>query len=440
MRPLPRRTFLRGMGAAIGLPMLEAMLPAFGASKDSAPPTRLMFVYAPTGAIPKYWYPENTGRNFEFPRTLKPLEPFRENVLVLSNLAHHNALSLGDGNGDHARAASTYLTGVHIKKTEGADLRAGISVDQIAANKFASATRFPSLELTCEDSRQAGACDSYSCAYQNISWKSETQPLPPEMNPRQVFERLFGGLDLSANESVRARQQADRKSILDLTMRDAKRLQMNLGPTDGRKLDEYFTAIREVEQRIAKPGNSVTPSLEKPSGIPVTFGEHAQLLLELAALAFQADLTRVCTFMMAREGGVRTYPEIGVPEAHHSCSHHKGDPELIEKVAKVSDYHALQFAWLVGKLKSMREGDGSLLDHCAITYGAAIGDPNVHDHLHLPTVLVGGGSGRIKGGRHIRYAEGTPMSNLHLSMLDVAGVPAEKLGDATGKLTELGLG
>jgi len=443
MKSLPRRTFLRGMGASIALPFLDAMLPAFAATSSAKPPCRLMFVYAPTGVIPKYWFPEATGTDFAFPRTVKPLEKFRDDILFVSNLAHHNSLALGDGPGDHARAAATYLTGMHIKKTEGADLRAGISADQIASRQFGAATRFPSLELTCEDSRQAGACDSYSCAYQNMSWKSETQPLPPEMNPRQVFERLFGDLDITADPVARARQQAYRKSILDLTLRDTARLESNLGPVDRRKLDEYLTSLREVEMRIqrAEKETPIPAGMEKPSGIPVTFAEHAQLLFSLVTLAFQSDLTRVATFMMAREGGVRTYPEIGVPEAHHSCSHHRGDPALIEKVAKVSDHHALNFAWFVEKLKSTREGEGTLLDHSAITYGAALGDPNIHDHIHLPTLVAGRAHGQIKPGRHIRYAEGTPMSNLHLSLLDMAGVPTERLGDSTGKLdhlTELG--
>jgi Protein of unknown function (DUF1552) len=438
MKALHRRTFLRGLGACIALPALDAMTPAFAAS-SVVQPCRLMFVYAPTGVIPQYWFPETTGADFVFPRTVKPLEKFRPDVLFVSNLAHHNSLALGDGPGDHARAAATYLTGMHIKKTEGADLRAGISVDQIAARKFAADTRFPSLELTCEDSRQAGACDSYSCAYQNMSWKSETQPLPPEMNPRQVFERLFGDLDVTADPASRARQNNYRRSILDITFHDTQRLENNLGPTDKRKLDEYLTAIREVEQRIqsTEKDTALPPGFEKPAGIPTTFAEHAQLMFSLVTLAFQADLTRVATFMLAREGGVRTYPEIGVPEAHHSCSHHRGDPVLIEKVAKISDYHAQQFAWFVDKLKSTKEGDGTLLDRSAITYGAALGDPNVHDHVHLPTLIAGSANGKIKGGRHIKYPEGTPTSNLHLSLLDLAGVPTEKLGDATGKLDHI---
>ena len=440
MKRLPRRTFLRGLGASIALPFLDAMVPAFASTVRAAKaPCRLMFVYAPTGVIPKYWFPEKTGTDFDFPRTVKPLERFREDVLFVSNLAHHNSLSLGDGPGDHARAAATYLTGMHIKKTEGADLRDGISADQIAARKFGAETRFPSLELTCEDSRQAGACDSYSCAYQNMSWKSETQPLPPEMNPRQVFERLVGDLDLSGDPAARARQRSYRESILDLTLRDTQQLENGLGPADRRKLDEYLTSIREVEKRIqqVEQQTALPPGFEKPAGIPTTFAEHAQLMFSLVTLAFQADLTRVGTFMLAREGGVRTYPEIGVPEAHHSCSHHRGDPVLIEKVAKVSDYHAQQFAWFVEKLKSTKEGDGTLLDHSILTYGAALGDPNIHDHIHLPTLIAGRAHGQIETGRHVRYEDGTPMSNLHLSLLDLAGVPTEHLGDATGTLDHI---
>jgi hypothetical protein len=438
---LPRRTFLRGLGTAIGLPILDAMTPAFAApSTVAVPPVRLMIVYAPTGMMPQYWYPNSTGSDFEFARILKPLEPLRKDILVVSNLAHRNALALGDGPGDHSRAAATYLTGVHPKKTEGADIRCGVSADQIAAAKLGASTRFASLEVTCEDSRQAGACDSYSCAYQSISWRSATQPLPPEMNPQSVFDRLFGDLDFAGSDNERRKRELYRKSILDLASQDTQSLKTGLGSTDKRKLDEYLTSIREIELRMEKAktdNRQLPPGLSKPAGIPSSFADHARLMFDLITIAFQADLTRVATFMFAREGGLRTYPEIGVPEAHHSISHHRGDASLIEKLTQVSCYHTEQFAGFLGRLKATPESKGSMLDHCAITYGASIGDPNTHDHLHLPTLVAGNANGVLQTGRHLRLAEGTPMSNLHRTLLRAVGAPTETLGDSTGELPEL---
>lgn len=428
-RALPRRTLLRGIGASISLPFLEAMTPAFAAAKPS--PTRLMIVYAPSGKIMQYWTPAATGRTFELPRTLKALAPHREQMLVLSGLAAKNGTALGDGAGDHARAASSYLTGVHPKKTEGADIHCGISMDQIAAAHHGKQTKFPSLEITCEDSRQVGSCDSYSCVYQSISWKSEKQPLAPEMNPRAVFERLFGDADLTPQ------QRAARRSILDLTHQEAKRLAGDLGPTDRRKIDEYLSAIREMETRIERAEKQMLPAgTEAPAGIPTSYREHARLMFDLSLLALQSDSTRVITFMLAREGGLQTYPEAGVPEAHHSCTHHRNDPELVEKVARINAFHIEQFAYFLDKMKSAKDGDGSMLDHALVLYGAALGDPNAHDHLNLPTLLVGG-KGKISPGRHVQYERQTPVANLHLSLLEMAGVPAEKLGDSTGRLTDL---
>jgi hypothetical protein len=439
MNHLPRRTFLRGVGAAIALPVLDAMTPAF--AKQAAAPGRLMIVYAPNGMMPYYWFPEKTGADFEFPRIMKPLERFRKDILVVSNLAHSNALALGDGPGDHSRAVACYLTGVHPKKTEGADIRCGVSVDQVAARKLGAATRFASLEVTCEDSRQIGACDSYSCAYQSISWRSETQPLQPEMNPRSVFERLFGDADLSLSPEARANQRAYRDSILDLTLRDTQSLQRDLGPKDRLKLDEYLTAIREIEQRLERSNENnpdLPEAMKTPAGIPPVFADHARILFDLITLAFQADLTRVVTFMLAREGGFRSYPEIGIPEAHHSITHHRGNQDWIERFTQINCYHSEQFAYLLDKLSAVPEGDGTLLDNSVITYGASIGEPNRHDHLHLPTLLVGNAKGRIKTGRHVKCGEKTPMANLHLSLLRVLGVEAERFGDSTGALTDLG--
>jgi Protein of unknown function (DUF1552) len=457
MKNLPRRTFLRGMGASISIPFLDAMLPAFASAPAS--PTRMLYVYAPTGMMPDDWYPKTTGTDFEFQRIMKPLEKFRKDILVISGLgdtpgrpgggkkvvAANTETWLGDpggahGAGAHASAVSSYLTGVSPKKTQGADIRAGISADQIAARSLGKDTKFASLEVTCEDSRQAGECDAYTCAYQAVSWKSETQPLPPEMNPRLLFERLFGDLDVSGTPAERKNQEAYRQSILDLAFQDTQRLQGTLGATDRRKLDEYLTSIRELETRIGKAEKEtreLPPGLAKPDGIPANFAEHARLIFDLLTVALQTDMTRVATFMLAREGGVRTYPECGVPEAHHSISHHGGNVALIEKITKIQCYHMEQFAYFVEKLKATPDGDGSLLDHSAIVYGASMADPNHHDHARCPTLIAGNAGGRIRTGRHVSYPAGTPVTNLHLSMLDTVGVRVDKLGDSNGKLNLL---
>jgi len=438
MKHLPRRTFLRGIGTSIALPLLDSMIPAFASTaKAGPPPCRVLFMYAPTGMMPKDWYPETDGRDFEFRRIMKPLEQFRKDVLVLSGLGDTNGRALGDGPGDHARAASSYLTGTHPRKTEGANIHCGVSADQVIARETGRQTRFPSLEVTCEDSRQAGECDSYSCAYQSISWRTPTQPLPPEMNPRLLFERLFGDLDLGGSPAERASQAAYRNSILDLAYEDTQRLQGTLGPKDRRKLDEYLTSIRELELSIAKAEkdrHQIPTGLDKPAGIPPVFADHAHLILDLLTIAFRTDMTRVATFMLAREGGLRTYPEIGVPEAHHSISHHRGNPELIEKVTKIQCYHLEQMAYMARKLQNTPDGDGSLLDHSILVYGASMGDPNIHDHGKCPTVIVGHGNGKIGTGRHIRYEQETPICNLYLSMFDFLGIPDAQFGDATAKL------
>jgi hypothetical protein len=384
--------------------------------------------------IMPHWTPTDTGTEFDYTRTLKPLEKHRDEILVLSGLAAHNGNALGARGGDHARAASSYLTGVHPFQTEGADIKCGPSMDQFAANHLESQTRIPSLQLTCEDSRQIGACDSYSCVYQSISWRSETQPMPPEMNPRKAFERMFGDATLTPA------QRESRRSVLDFTRSQTRKLAGELGPSDRRKLDEYLTSIREIETRIersSQSGDSALPAgTEAPAGIPPSYRDHARLMFDLCALAFASDTTRVITFMLAREGGLQTYPEAGVPEAHHSCTHHRNDPGLIEKVAKVNEFHTEQFSYFLDKLKSTQDGNGTLLDHTAATYGAAIGDPNVHDHDNLPT-LIAGAKGLIKPGRHVLQPKDTPITNLHLSLLDFLGVPLDKLGDSTGRLNLL---
>jgi len=440
---LPRRTFIKGMGIAIGLPMLDAMTPAFaGASPAAGAPVRLAFVYVPNGIVMKDWRPKVVGKGFEFTRILKPLESFREDLFVLSGLDEQNGNALGDGPGDHARAGAAFLTGVHCKKTEGADIHNGVSADQIAAQELGSKTRFPSIELGCEDSRTVGNCDSgYSCAYTNsISWRGQATPMPPELNPRMVFERLFGTADFSLDAETRARRAQYRKSILDFVRDDTQQLAGKLGSPDRRKLDEYLSAVREIERRIQateKDTRPVTPAIEKPAGIPITLPDYAKLMYDLQVVAFQADLTRVTTLMLGREGSMRVYPEIGIPDPHHPLTHHRDNPEWIEKVTQINCLHTELFAYFLKKLKSTPDGDGSLLDHSMIVYGSGLSDGNRHSHEDLPVLLAGRGDGSLKPGRHIVYSSGTPITNLYLALLDRAGVHPEKIGDSTGKVEQL---
>jgi len=439
LKHLSRRTLLRGAGTCIALPFLDAMLPAFAASTPEIP-KRMMYVYAPTGMMPNAWTPPTTGADFELQRIMKPLEKFRGDMVVMSGLSAKPIADTGnDGGGDHARAVASYLTGVRPRKTLGTDFHLGVSVDQLAARKLGAKTKFASLELTCEDTRSVGECDSYSCAYQTVSWKSATEPLPAEMNPRLLFERMFGDVDVSSSPEQRRQQAMYRKSILDLTMQDTRSLKKELGPSDQRKLDEYLTSVRELEVQMGKgDGDRLVPAgFVKPTGIPADYSEHARMMFDLIALAFATDMTRVVTFMLAREGGVRPYPEIGVPEAHHSISHHGGDPVLIEKLTKIQCYHMEQFAYFVEKMKATREGSKSMLDNSAIVYGAALADPNHHDHEHCPTLFIGNAGGQFKTGQHVAFRPGTPLSDLHLTMLDAVGVPTEQLGNSDGKLSFL---
>jgi hypothetical protein len=430
------------MGATIALPMLDAMTPAFAAASRLGPntPRRLAFVYVPNGIIMKDWTPAADGSAFEFTRVLKPLEPYRKDLLVLSGLTHNTGRALGDGPGDHARAAASFLTGVHPKKTAGADICSGVSVDQIAAQKIGGATRFASLELGCEDGRLVGNCDSgYSCAYSNsISWRTASTPMPPEVNPRAVFERLFG--DASETPEARAKRLTYNKSILDFVLEDTQRLKGDLGKTDRRKLDEYLDAVRTIERRIElaeHDSQQFSPTIEKPAGVPVEFVDHVRLMFDLMILAFQADLTRISTFMICREGSTRTYREIGVSDAHHPLTHHRGNPEWIEKVAKINCFHLEQFAYFVGKLKSIPDGDGTLLDRMMVVYGSGLADGNQHTHNDLPVAIAGGGNGALRLGRHVRYPKETPMTNLYVAMLDHMGVTPEHIGDSTGELQHL---
>ena len=441
---LARRTFLKGAGTAVALPMLDAMVPAFGRASGSGgkAPCRLAFVYVPNGIDMRYWTPKSEGAGYELPRLLEPLAPYRDDILVLSGLAHNNGRALGDGPGDHARAASTFLTGVHPKKTAGADISVGVSVDQVAAAKLGAETRYASLELGCEDGRQVGNCDSgYSCAYSNsLSWRTSSTPNPPEINPRLVFERLFAGADAGETPAARARRELYRKSILDFVLEDTARLERTLGPTDRRKLDEYLAAVREIERRIEsaeRDARAIAPSIEKPSGIPIDFSEHARLMFDLMVVALQADLTRIATFMIGREGSTRTYREIGISEGHHPLTHHRNDADMMEKVARINRFHVELFTYLLAKLKSAADHDGTLLDNIMLVYGSGLSDGNRHWHHDLPVLVIGRGAGRLRVGRHVRYQQETPMNNLYLALLDRMGVPADSLGDSTGRIENL---
>jgi hypothetical protein len=441
---LARRTFLRGLGTTLALPLLDSMVPAFGDTGTlAARPVRLGFVYVPNGIIMDRWTPRADGTDFEFGPAMKALEPFRDRLVVMSNLAQINGRALGDGPGDHARAGATWLTGVHPKKTEGADIHAGVSADQIAARELGKATQLGSLELGLEMPTLAGGCDSgYSCAYTNtISWRTPTTPIPMEINPRNVFERLFGDGD-STDAAARLAALKEQRSILDYVSGDLDRMETGLGARDRTKLTEYLEAIRDIERRIQKAEEQNArvqlPAMERPGGIPEDFEEHAHLMMDLLTIAWQTDMTRVVSFMLAREGSNRSYRSIGISDGHHSCTHHMNDPEKIEKTAKINKHHVDTFAYLLKKLRETPDGDGSLLDRSLILYGSSISDGNAHTHHNLPLVLVGGGGGQLKGGRHVMYPKETPMSNLLLSMLDKGGVSApEKLGDSTGRLDRL---
>jgi hypothetical protein len=436
---LSRRTFLRGTTALIGLPFLDAMVPALGWAADAKPrpPTRLGFVYVPNGMVMSSWTPARQGKDFEFTPILKPLEPFREQTLVLTRLMDYNANALGDGGGDHARASASFLTGAHPRET-GSDIYAGVSADQIAAEALGKQTRLASLELGLEDHRIVGLCDgNYSCAYTScISWRTPTTPLPPVPNPKHVFERLFG-TDPKLDPAATARKARYRQSILDGAVEETKHLKSDLGPADQRKLDEYLTSIREVERGIQmaqRDEPAQRPSAEPPSGIPADPTEHARLMFDLLALAFQADITRVATMMVGRESSIRSYDHLGHPESHHQLSHHKNDPATLAKLVKIQTYHMELFARFVAKLKATQDGDGTLLDRCMILYGAGIADSNRHTHEDLPVLVVGRGNGSLKTGRHIDYRKDTSVTNLLLALLDRIEVRPGRLGDSTGLL------
>jgi len=438
---ISRRTLLRGLGVTVALPWLEAMAPLTVQAATPAArsiPNRLAFFYVPNGVVMADWKPKDDGLLTVLPEILKPLAPVKDDLLVISGLAADKARPNGDGAGDHARALGAFLTGCQPRKTDGHDIRAGISADQIAAVRVGAQTRLASLEIGVEAGAMAGNCDSgYSCVYSStMAWRSATQPLPKEVNPKLVFERLFG----TGKDSSQAKRDAQRKSVLDFVREDAGDLRAKLGATDQRKLDEYFTAVRDLELRIErseKMPEVKLPDVQRPTGVPAKLEEHIHLLCDLLVLAFQTDMTRVCTFVLANEGSNRPYPFLGVPDGHHYLSHHGRDAKKLAKISKINTFHISQFAYLLTKLKSIKEGDGTLLDHCMLAYGSGNSDGDRHNHDDLPILVAGRGSGMIKTGRHFRLAKETPVANLWLSLLDRMDSKVESFGDATGRLKGL---
>jgi len=443
-KAISRRTVLRGLGVGVSLPLLDAMVPALTAFQKTAakPVNRFGAVYVPNGMVMPHWTPASEGSAFEFTPILKPLEPFRDRLLVLSGLNSTPPAKQG-AVGVHARASTRFLTDVPPKVTNGADLEAGISMDQIAARELGRRTQLASLELGLESTESGASCDNgFNCVYTStISWRGATTPLPTEHNPREVFERLFGDTTSTDPATRLARIQQER-SILDSVSQRIGRLGQRVGSGDRAKLDEYFEAIRDIERRIQnaeQESATELPVVDQPAGIPATFEEHAKLMYDLYALAFQCDLTRVITFMIAHEFSGRTYPQIGVPDAHHPISHHQNDPARLAKLVKINTYHMTLFASFLEKLRSTPDGDGSLLDHAMIVYGAGMSDSNAHDPRNLPILLAGGGAGRLKGGGHVRFPKDTPLANLHVTLLDKLGVQVEKLGDSAGELPQLSI-
>jgi hypothetical protein len=437
---------LRGLGVSIALPFLEAMEPRqsrASAADATHQPLRTAFVYIPNGVHMPDWTPVATGESFALPPILEPLRAMREEVLILSGLTLNPARALGDGGGDHARAMASFLTGRHPEKSDGARLRAGVSVDQLAARRVGGNTRFASLEIGCEGGRNSGECDhGYSCAYQsNLSWRDESTPVAKQVNPRLVFERLFGDPASGRSDADRGRAERRRKSLLDFVAEETGTLKKTLGAPDRHKLDEYLTGVREVEQRIerARPRMEVGSSgtFQRPMGIPNDYQEHLRVMADLLVLAFQSDLTRIATFVFANDGSNRSYRNVDVADGHHDLSHHGGDPLKQARIARINRFHLTQFAYLVDRLKGIKEGDGTLLDHSMILFGSGISDGNLHSHDHLPILLAGKAHGTVKPGRHLRFAEETPLTNLYVSMLKRMGVSVERFGDSTGELAGL---
>lgn len=439
---ISRRTLLRGLGASLALPWLEAMGPLNSWAADTPTPrrapNRMAFFYVPNGVNMTHWRPTGEGRSFELSEILSPLADHKDHMLVMTGLTADKARAHGDGGGDHARAMAAFLTGAQPRKTDGTDIRAGISVDQIAASRIGEQTRLASLEIGADAGALAGNCDSgYSCAYSStVSWRSATTPVPKLVQPRQVFERLFG----TGNNAERERRDQNRRSILDFVREDSSSLRTNLGAADSRKLDEYFSAIRDIEQRIERAARlpQVTPpTIDLPQGNGSNYEEQLRLLGDLLVLAFQTDTTRVATYVFANEGSNRPYPMIGVSEGHHDLSHHDNNAAKLTKIKQINLFHMRQFAYIVNKMKSIREGDGTLLDHSMLVYGSGNSDGNRHNHDDLPILMVGKGCGTITTGRHVRYQNETPLTNLWLSMLDRLDCRVDQVGDSTGRLANL---
>ncbi|MBN8246437.1 MAG: DUF1552 domain-containing protein [Verrucomicrobia bacterium] len=442
---ISRRTLLRGIGTTLALPWLEAMGPLHAWAAGDTPaaqaaPNRMAFLYVPNGINMADWKPSAEGElPAELPLILQPLAPHRADLSVLTGLTADKARANGDGGGDHARALSAFLTGTQPRKTDGTDIRAGVSVDQVAAARLADRTRLPSLEIGTEAGSMAGNCDSgYSCVYSStMAWRSATQPLPKEVNPKLVFERLFG----SGSREERQRRDARRRSVLDLVKEDFSDLNGRLGTGDRRKMDEYFSAVRDLERRIEQaarlPDPEVPEGVSAPAGIPGSYEDHIRLMADLMVLAFQTDTTRVCTFVLANEGSGKPYPFIGVSEGHHDLSHHGNNAEKKEKIARINRFHATQLAYLLERLKSVKEGDGTLLDHCMLTYGSGNSDGNAHNHDDLPILLAGRGCGTLHPGRHTVFPKETPLNNLWLSLLNRMELSVHQLGDSTGELRNI---
>ena len=435
-KTLPRRTFLRGVGTAVALPFLDAMAPALSA-KTAKPTPRLGFIYIANGVIQKDWNPTTVGAGFELPPILKPLAKVRDQINIISGLAHLQADTFGDGTGDHPRASAAWLTGVHAydRTQPGVEVRLATTADQIAAREIGKSTQIASMELTVDFPTQ-GACDSGDCFYINtVSWRNPTTPNPAESNPRVVFERLFGDGGSAAERQARAKSTG---SILDSVLQETARVSSSLGPGDRNKLSEYLDSVREIEQRVHSPETQPAESIElveRPTEVPENFDSYTKLMLDLQVLAYRADITRVFSMVMARELSSRTFGFIGVPDQHHACSHHRNDPEFISKKARIDTYHASLLAYFLEKMQAAPDGDGSLLDHSLILYGGGMGDGNLHRHFDLPCLLAGKLGGQFKTGMHLHYPDNTPMTNLLVTILDKAGVRIDKLGDSTGQLT-----
>ena len=444
--PLGRRSFLRGLGATVALPFLQSLAPR-GLAATVRPPVRLGFLYVPNGVNMREWTPAATGVDYALPHTLQPLAPHKNDILVLTGLAQDKGRNNGDGAGDHARAAGSWLTGAQPLKSESSAIRLGVSADQVAAEAFKKQTRFASLELGLEPGRQGGKCDSgYACAYSNnISWRNEGSPSGKEISPRLVFERLFSSANPTVAGEESARRQRYRKSVLDFVMDDARDLSAKVGGGDKQKIDEYMTAVREIEMRVEAAERSVKlaqdagliEGYDVPEQVPESFSEHSTLMMDLMALAFQTDTTRVSTCMLANEGSNRAYRNLSISRGHHELSHHQNNPDNLRQIRDINTFHVQQFAYLINKLKSIPDGEGTLLDNCMLLYGAALADGDRHEHENLPLLMAGRGGGSILSGRHVRYANETPMCNLLLSMLQRAGVNAQRHGDSTGLLRGL---